>query len=172
MFKMVEKNKQYPEYVNMKEGMRVLITQSGIVVTILFKSPTQKEVMEIQKGRINFSLVQKNNALFLLSKYGKLNWMDCIIRLQEGAVLCDLGDENQGYRCDIKLYDTGTGELKLFRIVAIDFKMSKQIKKYFMCNSVLNEEEIKEAIRNTYKNYSTQDLLKYSVVNCKIDSKF
>lgn len=176
MLNLVEVNKRYPEYVGKQEEIIVLVTKGGRVeVTILFKNPTQTEVAEIRKGSIDFSLVQKNKGLFLLSKFGKLNWMDCIVRHQEGVALWDLvpmlGKKNHGYGFSIKLYDTNTGELKLFRLVGISFEMSMEIRKYFMYNPLLSVEGQKQAIADTYKAYTTEELLEHSIINYNIKSK-
>ncbi|HHX61998.1 MAG TPA: hypothetical protein GX707_15015 [Epulopiscium sp.] len=176
MFKIVETNKQCSEYVGKQEGMRVKMTKDGMKITILFRNPTQTEMREIEEASIDFSLVQKNKGLFLLSKFGKLNWIDCIVRHEEGVALWNLvpmlGKKNHGYKCNIELYDTNRGRLRAFRTVGIGFEMSMKIRDYFMYNPLLSGEGQKKAITDTYKTYSTEELLKHSIVTYNIKPKY
>lgn len=73
----LEIGKPYQEGLNrIPEGIVFDFNQGGGFLRIVFDSPLDSEIKEIEQGRINLGLFEKHGIIFFLIKFGRLSWMD------------------------------------------------------------------------------------------------
>lgn len=154
------------------EGVKFDMTDEGAVLSILFNKPTQKEIEEIKKGSLQFGMFMKNNIIFILSKFGSMQWMDAPYTIHLSKNLTELNEisEGEGYSCHIVLADASSGEIKAMRLIGFDTQYSKILKANIEEQSKKEFEKVQYDVDlfEVMTNYTTKDMVNYSEVNCRI----
>jgi hypothetical protein len=100
------------------------IDESGLFIRVAYADPTKKEIENFKKGAASFGLAEVDNIIFILCKFGDLNWMDAPYesRLSAGAAI-DLSEappeSNAGLAVTVALADARTGIVKSLRLLAL-----------------------------------------------------
>lgn len=154
------------------EGVRFDIADDGASLTICFETPNNQEIGDIKNGDLQFGLFVKDNIIFLLSKFGKMNWMDAPYHIALSKNLNTLLtiDEGLGYACNIALVDTRTGEIKALRLISFSTDFSRKLRGEIVeqSNKPFNNQEYSFNLNNIMKNYTTKDMVRLSISNCRI----
>lgn len=155
-----------------QEGVRFDMTDSGSTMTILFNKPTRNEIEYVKAGKLQFGMFVKDEVIFMLSKFGDMPWMDAPYHVALSKNLTKLNDieEGKGYGCNIVLADASTGEIKAMRYVSFNTEFSKKLKSNIEDQKEysFNNKEYEIKLATIMMNYSTDDMVKYSEVNCRI----
>jgi len=95
------------------EGTYLEYFEGGPRLTISYHAPTQNEINQIRRGDCQFRLVPYGQVLFLLSKFGSLNWMDSPFNIQlytsECRVLNAEFSHGKRYSLVVRIVDGLTG---------------------------------------------------------------
>ncbi len=149
-----------------EEQVKFDFLSEGPVLLIFFKSPTEKEVSEINAGKASFRLYEKYNIIFLLSKFGSLEWMDApyTVHLSDNIVL-DIPSDGLGYALNIFLIDAATGIIKAIRLIGLSTKFSFALHKCMQKQTETQFDKYMylDNLNCIYRDYSTKDMLKYSI---------
>lgn len=146
------------------------ITDSGGLLIIRMSNPTPKEQQAFKEGiKLRFAVV--NNIIFVLVKFGGLNWMDApyyrnfsINRTKEFKPL----PEGQGLSVHIMLINGANGILVDQRIVVLTNKFTNALYKSINSQPTMLDYDIR--LNNALARYRTNDLVKLSEpVICTFD---
>jgi len=145
------------------EGCIFDFDNTGGDLYIFFNSPTQKEIIDIKKGNCKIGIVEKNNIIFMLFKFGALEWIDCPYSkyLSKDFAMNSI-EEGMGYAINMHLIEANTGILKVLRLVSMTTKFSKKF-----ADLIINQQKIDNydfALSNVYANYTTNDLVKFAEI--------
>jgi hypothetical protein len=155
-----------------QQGVRFNMADDGATLSLLFKNPTKEEIDDIRKGKLQFGMFTKENVIFLLCKFGSMPWMEAPYHVALSKSLTKLQDleEGQGYACNIALIDTATGEIKAMRYVGLSTEYSRRLKKNIedQLKEDFNVEKYKKVMTEIMFNYTTNDMVNYSEINCRI----
>ena len=104
---------------------------SGSALRIIYPSPTEKELYNIQKGPLQMKKILLNNIIFLTFKFGDLPWMDAPYtpHLSKNIQLLDLNNEKMGLSMIVYLIDSKSGEIKVMRLIGMHHKFSLSLLK-------------------------------------------
>lgn len=160
------------EFQGLSDGVKFNISDGGTELIILLNKPTSSEIESIKSGKLQFGMFVKNDIIFLLSKFGNMNWMDAPFHIALAKNLTVLQDieEGKGYGCTIILVDTSTGEIKALRYVSFSTEFSKRLKANIeeQKSKQFNKIEYSIKLSEIFMNYTTDDMVKFSEINCKI----
>lgn len=87
------------QYMFHPEGVLVDVTDFGINVKILINRPTNKEINQMKaEAPLEIKLLEMDNIVFFLFKFGNLNWMDAPYSVHLSKSLHHLSDVSDGNR--------------------------------------------------------------------------
>lgn len=105
-------------------------------------------------------------VIFLLIKFGNLEWMDMPYNVVLGPLdpLQKIENDNEGYAMTIILADTYTGKIEALILHGMSNKTSKEFYKLIEEQKRINQtiNEYNQNLNAVYQSYSTKDLLKFS----------
>lgn len=172
MFKRIAVGEKHEEFISKNEGVRFNMEDSGATLTILFNKPNAQEIEDIKNGSLQFGLFVKEGVIFILSKFGNLNWMDSPFHtaLTPGLTTLQDLDEGMGYGCNIILADCSNGEIKVLRYVGLSTLFSKKLKEVIEEQFVdyFDIVEYDYKLKRIINAYTSKDMVKMSLINCKI----
>lgn len=161
-----------PELKDTPEGVRFTMTDSGAELLLCFHKPTNYEINEVKAGRVRFGMFVTEDIIFILSKFGDLEWMDAPFHVALTRNLTELQEvePGQGYSCLVILIDTSTGEVKTLRLVSFNTEFSRRLKHNIENQSKesFNQVEYDSKLLSIMRRYSTRDMVSFSEVNCII----
>lgn len=168
MLQKLEVGKPYQEgKISYREGLKFDFRQDGAGLYITFDTPTTKEIDSIRNGDIEISVYPKDELLFLLFKFGSLPWMDApySAHLSEPFTFEEL-TEGKGYSLFIVLIDAKTGIVKVIRQIGLSTKFSTQFQKLVEKQKEMpfDKQEYDRKINEVFANYSTEDLVKRTIL--------
>lgn len=162
-----EVGKNYSEHIGAPDDIHCHITDAGLHIRIRMFNPTEDELLQLSsKANIQFKLLKMRGIIFILVKFGSLQWMEAPYNANLARNLSRLPSfgDSTGFYTSIEVYDTSSGKLCLQRNVFLPTEMSKQLVSYM-------EEQLKEPIsidkmgiqlNEIYRTYSTKELLKFA----------
>jgi len=135
--------------------------RSGGLLIIIFRDPTETEIKNISEGQIRLGLLEKDGIIFMLSKFGRLNWMDSPYHVD----LSNIGEfpeatEGHGYLMQVVLVDRRDQTIKKTRIVAMPTEMSKKFKAMVEKQHHTLTPDYNLKVGRIMKKYSTNRLVK------------
>lgn len=147
------------------EGTKFDFTQGGPVLIMFLERPTEKEIQQVKSGRLQIGFWYKDDVIFVLFKFGSLNWMDAPynVHLSEPFTFEEIVP-NSGFGLHVFLVDAATGIIKAMRLIGLGTTFSIQLKKAIekQKNAAFDESLYDKAIMRVYGNYSTNDMIKYA----------
>ena len=172
MYQSCEVGKLYKEGVTCyQEGTKFDFIQSGALLELYFKRPTEKEIEDVREGKFELGFYEKDNIIFMLFKFGNGIYMDApySVHLSQPFEFMEL-EPGLGFGLTILLVDTTTGILKSIRYVGLSTDFSQRFKKSVerQKDCSFNKNEYSLRIQNVYQNYSTTDLVSRADAWCKI----
>jgi hypothetical protein len=161
----LEIGKVYEGFINGQEGISCKFSPAGFDTLISFNKPNSTEVDQIKNGAIDIRMLVKNDVLFILFKFGTLEYMDCpILKITDYMdVIEKITDDHAGYAMQIILADVPGGEVKVLRLIGLDNKFSKSFYKLSKVTRRMEIAEFEHIVRKVQNTYSTKELLKLCV---------
>lgn len=147
------------------EGVGLYLDGNLPIMILSFVNPTKEEVKAVERGELKFHLVQKENVLFLLGDFLNAGIMETpIIKLKDNC-LEKIENNDLGYGVHIILGDPNTGIIHAMRIISLGNDFSKKLYNLFQTsdNNLKDHKEILAKIIMIQNNYTTKELLKYSI---------
>lgn len=149
------------------EGVITNINSTGIHVFIYMKNINNRELEQMKNNKkLKIGIFERNNIIFFLYKFGDLNWMDSpyIANLSEEikVKLEDIYDDKLGYKMNIVIIETITGEVKELRTVALNNRLSLSIKKAIdkqMEEVGVTKEEYRMRVNQNFMAYTTKQMV-------------
>ena len=149
------------------EGIKFDITDDGCNVIISFKAPTLKEVEAITKGKIKVGYYSENEVMFMLFKFGDMNWMDAPYSVYLSQNLTKINEikDGQGLALNIYLIDASTGVLKGIRLVSLPTNFSLKLKSEIEKQKLTPFCNYYSKIGEVYRKYTTKNLVKFATMS-------
>jgi len=145
-----------------QEGCKFDMTDSGGNLIIFFNSPTEEEIIDIRLGKVQYGYYREYNVIFMLFKFGNLEWMDCPYSVHLSKDLTNMQEPNEGlgYAVNIYLVDATTGILKVARLIGMNTRVSTMLKKDLIKQKILSFENYQENLVAIYNKLSTKEMVK------------
>lgn len=151
--------------IRYQEGIRFDFDQDGPTLQVFFENPTPDEIMQMKQGNFKIGYWQHKDIIFILTKFGDLEWMDAPynIHLSKSFTLAT-PEESQGYGLTIYFVDASTGILKVMRLIGLEHEFSLKLKEAIEAQGRMPFDKVDYAnnISICYRTYSTKDMLKYA----------
>ena len=148
-----------------KEGIQFDIVDACAILRIFYYDPTPLEQFELQFSEtFEMKAIELKDSLYLLFKFGNLNWMDAPFNIHLCKKWYNKDSYNEMEEIDllIQLVDCATGTVKLLRTIELKGNIIKQIKKAIERQLQLpfDRKTYDENIAECYKKYSTNQMVK------------
>lgn len=120
----------YFEAIGHQEGVFFDITDSGIILRIYFCGVTAHEAGQFRSEKpFEMRLAGLRDIIFLLFKFGELNWMDAPynVHLSLNLTKLELPSDGLGLAMTVQLFDTFTGKLHCNRFLSLSTEMSRKL---------------------------------------------
>ncbi len=165
-----------PEKTQYPEGVRFEYTESGPYLIFAYSNPTAEEIQAAKTGKVELALYETDPILWILHKiHGLEQWSDVpfSIRVYDGKRAFDWSEpitDGLGLLLNIILVDANTGILLAQRIVGLPTKFSLELRATILrqLDHQFTKSNYNSAIDNTYRNYTTKDLLQRASIKCKV----
>jgi hypothetical protein len=143
------------------EGFVLDFNQGGGFLKIVFDSPLDSEIKEIEDGKIKLGLIEEKGIIFFLFKFGNLPWMDTPykVALSQPYELRELTDEKTGFTVQIILIDGMTGIVKALKLIELPHEMSKRFKELVDNQRKAPLPDYEAVLNKLYSTYDTIDFL-------------
>jgi hypothetical protein len=114
-----------------EEGVHYNYTPGGHDLRVSIKEPGPSEVQAVQRGPAVFALASREDALFILSRFGDLPWRAAhynwwinppVLRPDPWA---DMDRLAGGFQASVCLVDASTGILEALRTVRLSLELSR-----------------------------------------------
>lgn len=149
------------------EGVKFEFTQSGPILLIFFDRPTEKEIEAIRAGKFQTKFYEHDNVIFMLFKFGSLNWIDApySVHLSPPFEFAEeLDQDNLGFGLQIFLIDAATGILKVMRYIGLGHDFSIQLREAILQQKEqpFNQNAYNLKVNEIYRRYTTDQLVDYA----------
>jgi hypothetical protein len=151
------------------EGAHFEIKPSGLEMALLFNEPSPNEVEQVRRGRFEVHLAEINQTIFLLAKFGGLEWIDMPYdpTLTLGLELQPIDGDTEGYSLLVLLADVPSGTLRAIRMVGLGNRFSKTFRQRVLATlekGIPHTEHLRR-VDAVYGQYSSaKAMLKSSIV--------
>jgi len=115
---------KYKEFISKNNVAGIKFDGKNMNIFILEKNPDEKMINEIKNSKPFFQIFSKNNIIFLLVKFGALDWID-IPYIHNKNKIEKIEDDNFGYPCNIFFINAEDGKLLLKRYDCLSNGLSK-----------------------------------------------
>jgi len=145
-----------------QEGVIFDFQQAGPLLYLFFNSPTDAEIESVKKGKFEIRFYQKDEVIFILTKFQGIPWMDApySIHLSQPFEFQEI-TEGKGFGLTTLLVDANTGILKAIRYSGLSTEFSQKLR-----IAIENQKSIPwdadayhKKINMIFGNYSTDDLV-------------
>lgn len=165
---LLEVGKLYKEGIyKYQEGIRFDFTNAGADLYIMYNSPTTKEIESIRRGNIEFGIYPSEEVLFMLFKFGNLQWMDApySVHLSNQLELQEPKD-GLGYSLNVVLINASNGIVEVIRLIGLSTKFSIQLKKLIerQRERHFDRDQYALKLQEIYRNYKTSDLVQRTIL--------
>jgi hypothetical protein len=158
----LEVGKPYQEGLNrIHESIVFDFNQGGGFLRIVFDSPLESEIRDINEGKIKLGLLEEAGIIFFFIKFGKLPWMDAPynVALSKPYDLEELTDENTGYAVQIVVIDGMTGIVQALKLISLPYTMSKRFKELVEKQRKTQIKDFDMVLNKIYSKYDTDALV-------------
>ena len=155
------------------EGTYLDYFEAGPRLTISYHAPTRDEINQIKRGDCHFRLVPYGEVLFLLSKFGSLNWMDSPFNIQlypsDRRVLNAGFSHGKRYSLVVRLVDGLTGLDRGARLVTWNPEFSSAFHKLVAQQKLQHFESLAydRTLSQAYSMFSTTSMMTRSISHTK-----
>lgn len=152
------------------EGVKFDITDGGMNLLIYFNHPTEEEKHSISKEDARYGYYKQDNVIFMLFKFGSLEWVDAPYSIHLSKHLTELQEvtEGNGYAINVYLIDAATGILEVARLISMNTRTSKLLREDILKQKEMNYDGYEQLLSNIYRSYSTKALVDKAKIIAKI----
>ncbi|MCI8633607.1 MAG: hypothetical protein HFE64_09050 [Lachnospiraceae bacterium] len=155
-----------------QEGAVFSVEPYSMMLIYRYDRPSEAEIQEFKTGEYQLAVTELRKVMFILSKFGRLNWSDCAYSSQlsdSPKELPELKEGHRGYAIDAFLVDCHDNTLKAHRLIRMNPEFSRKFRLLLLDDGQksFQQEEYEQAVSNVYRMYSTKDLLKISLMQMK-----
>jgi hypothetical protein len=120
-----------PKLRGYQEGVHYNYTPGGHTLTISMKEPTSPDVEAVRRGQASFALICREEAIFILSRFGHLPWKVShynwwinppVMRPDPWA---DMERLNGGVATSVCLVNASDGVVAALRVVTLSHELSR-----------------------------------------------
>jgi hypothetical protein len=161
-----------PDMETFPEGCHFNYDLSGCWLHYLYQNPTQTEIDSIQKGEARFGLYTKGPTIFLLHRFGKMNWHDAayswwLVTPEFRKVPEECTDLHALLK--VVLVDTVTGVVKALRALTFSSQFTSCLHAAIRKQTEMpwSKEQHERTVRDIYERYSTMDLVNMGEIFCR-----
>lgn len=138
---------------------------SGPILYIFFNKPTDKEIQQIKNDKFEIGLYTQDEIIFILSKFGDLDWMDSPYSVHlSPAVELEQSKGKQGYGLNVLLVDASSGIIRAIRLIGLSNEFSCKLKDAMERQKTMsfNKIDYDQKINRIYSKYNTDNLVNLS----------
>lgn len=148
------------------EGVTFSVEPYTMLLIYRFNRPSQEEIKEFSEGKVELALTRLRSVMFILSRFGRLNWADApySTHLTEREKSLPVVAEGQrGYALDCFMVDSADNTLKAHRLVRMTPEFSEKIRLAMEkdAEDSMDPARFNKAVGDVYANFSVKDLLDY-----------
>lgn len=158
----LEIGKPYKEGLKqIPEGIVFNFNQDGGFLRIIFDSPLDSEIRDINEGKIKLGLLEEAGIIFFFIKFGKLPWMDAPynVEFSQPFELKEPMDPETGYTLQIVLIDGMTGIVQAIKLIELPYEMSKLFKELVEKQKKIPIKDYDNVLNRIYSKYETEALV-------------
>ena len=145
----------------------------GHELRMFYARPSVREIAAVRKGRAEFGLFRTVRAVFLLARFGDMNWMDApySYHLLPADRRPDLNvelDPETRFLCQILLIDASTGILHVLRGVTFSPEFSRELLDAVRAQAQagFSTRNYDEEINRVYASNTTDQLVRSAWIRC------
>lgn len=145
-----------------QEETRFEFNESGPVLLVFLKSPTEKEIEAFRAGDVKIGFYEMENIIFLLFKFGGLPWIDAPYSIHLSAEFQPANiEKGKGYGLQIFLIDAASGILKVIRLIGMGTEWSRRFREAILKQKAapFDPYEYNKKIERIYLSYSTKKMV-------------
>ena len=159
-----ETGKPFPLPLPKNEGASFSVEPFTLMLVYRYQKPTQEEIDEFTTGTFQMAVTELRKTLFIETQFGRLGWSDVPYSTQ-------LSEKNRGYALDTFLVDISDNTLKAHRLVRLTPDFSRKFRNLLLDDMAkeFDPASYEQAVAEVYRDYSTRDLLKMSLIRMKAD---
>ena len=136
------------------------ITESGALLIVKMNHPTANEKREFKKPATSIKFVEVNGIIFILARFGTLNWMDAPYHrmFSFGEIHFSPLGPTEGLATTIMLVDSSDGTLVAQKLYGMDHDVSVRL-----IDAIEHQHPMPnydEVLQRTFAMYRTTDLVK------------
>jgi len=128
--------KEWPGTIPMAEGAYFEMENSGPLLLMFFDRPTESEIADARRGKLQMGYYVHGSVIFLVYKLGSMPWMDAPFSVRRYKNLIqDWSDgikPNEGISIQILLVDRVTGILHCIRFISSSNAFAKGFRREIM----------------------------------------
>jgi len=141
-----------------------------------YSRPTEEEIREFSKGTFEMAVTEMRDAMFVLSRFGRMRWADApySTHLSDSVKkLPDLPEDSKGYSLDAFLVDCNSNVLKAHRLVRLAPEFYHKFRAALMkdMEKPFDFPAYQKTVDQVFAAYTTADLLKYRQLYMKEEKK-
>lgn len=163
--------KYHLDVTNQKEGAIFDFDNAGATLLLLYDKPTNEEIYNIKKGELKIGMYHKDDILFMLYKFGAEPWIDAPynVNLSTSFELKEI-KSGSGYFNNIILVNIKDNIIKAMRCIGWSESFSRYFNEFIekQRHIAFNKNQYDANIKNTYKNYTTKDIVGRADILTKI----
>lgn len=161
----LEVGKCYPKLVSGLDSLcAATISESGIDLHVEYANPTQDETSSYASGDADVRFADAHGAVFLLAKFGGLNWIDCPVYLNDGKTKLDPVSPGHTYALHLSFFDSKSGKLLALRTLGISRQSAIRLYNLYVQykDEPYDPRSAQAKVERVYASYSTTDLLRFT----------
>jgi hypothetical protein len=156
------------------EGAEYNLLDSGHELRLFFKRPSKKEIEDIRRGATEFGLMIEEEIIFLLVRFGRLNWLDAPYSIhmvppdRRPDLTTELGPETRAL-LQCFLVDASSGILHVLRAVSLSPEFTRELYAAIggQKKQPVTPDAYRRAVDRVYLRYSTEHMVQRTVIKCR-----
>ncbi len=169
--RIIEVGKVFDENMPQFNGTQLGLFGNGLSLIISLQNCHEDIIKDVNKGEFELALTIKDGLMFFLFRLNSIGWADAPFTLK---YYDNFDTENFDYtKIKVFLVDANNGILKAMCTICPNDKFQEELKKEFKRQNNednFNDYEYNQKMQEIYNKYSSEDLLKFSVVKSGVSS--
>ena len=169
--RIIEVGKVFDENLPQFSGAQLGLFGDGLSLIISLQNCHEEIVKDVNKGEFELALTIKDGLMFFLFRLNSIGWADAPFTLK---YYDNFDTENFDYnKIKVFLVDASNGILKSMCTICPNDEFQEELKKEFKRQNNedgFNDYEYNQKMQEIYNKYSSEDLLKFSVVKSGVGS--
>ena len=163
--RIIEVGKVFDENMPQFSGAQLGLFGDGLSLIMSIPNCREEIIKDVNKGEFELALTIKDGLMFFLFRLNSIGWADAPFTLK---YYDNFDTENFDYdKIQVFLIDANNGILKAMCTICPNDKFKEELKKEFKRQNNedhFNDYEYAQKMQDIYSKYSSEDLLKSSIV--------